>query len=128
MRSTAVDFWMDASDFLIVNELEQVVCPGQVLVDTIVLLDPVDAVGPSIPLQQEIGLSPNPATDWLTVESSNLHLEKIECITLDGHPLSSGWSGYASQAYLDLRPVPSGVLLVRIQTQNGVFIKKLIKK
>ncbi|MBK9015206.1 MAG: hypothetical protein IPM82_14680 [Saprospiraceae bacterium] len=40
-RSTAVDFWMDASDFPIVNQLEQVVCPGQVLVDTIVLLDPV---------------------------------------------------------------------------------------
>ncbi len=128
LRSTAVDFWMDASDFLIVNELEQVVCPGQVLVDTIVLLDPVNAVEQSIPLQQEIVLSPNPATDWLTVESSSLHLEKIECFTLDGHLLPTCWSGYASQAYLDLRPVPSGVLLVKIQTQNGVFIKKLIKK
>ena len=127
LRSTAVDFWMDASDFLIVNELEQVVCPGQVLVDTIVLLDPVDVVGPGIPLQEEIVLSPNPATDWLTVESSNLHLEKIECLTLDGHLLPTGWSGYANRAYLDLRPLPGGVLLVKIQTTNGVVVKKLIK-
>ncbi|MCF8247968.1 MAG: T9SS type A sorting domain-containing protein [Saprospiraceae bacterium] len=127
-RSTMVDFWMDASDFLIINELEQVVCPGQVLVDTIVLLDPVDATLDLEFVEDEITLYPNPVSDWLTVSSEKLRIEKIEILSLTGQPVLPNWSGFSTQVNLDLTSLNNCVFLAKITTSEGAFFKKLVLK
>lgn len=128
IRSTADEFWMEAADFLILNAGEQAICLGKVEVDTIVLFDPLSAVRGPEDGEDGITVFPNPATRWLSVESPEWPVEKIECFSMSGARLEAGWSGFSYAVTLSLDSLPAGVFLVKIQSANGISVKKLVRK
>ena len=125
VRSTAVDFWMDAANILILNENEQVVCFGGVDVDTITLFDPIDAVGERPDWHNDINIFPNPASDRLTVESPNAIMEKVELFSINGTSQLVNWTGFSNKTTLDVNSFPTGIYLLNIQTEKGVLTKKI---
>ncbi len=125
LRSTANDFWMDASGIMILNQNEQVVCLGQVEVDTITLFDPLNTVGERPSWHNEINIFPNPASDWLTVNSPNALLEKVELFALDGGKQLRQWTGSSNNMTLDLNGFPNGIYFLKINTDKGLLSKKI---
>ena len=124
-RSTEVDFWMDASGILVLNENEQVVCFGEVAVDTITLFDPLDAVGERPAWHDEVHVFPNPAWGWLTVDSPNAVLEKVELFSVTGKNQSIQWTGFSNNISMELNDLPNGIYFLKIKTQKGVLSKKI---
>ncbi len=125
LRSTEADFWMDAAGILVLNEQEQVVCFGQVAVDTITLFDPLDAVGERPAWHDDVHIFPNPASDWLAVDSPNAILEGVELFSVNGKNQSIKWAGFSNNITMELNDLPTGIYFLKIKTQKGVLSKKI---
>lgn len=127
IRSTADEFWMDASDLMLLNAGEQAICMGEVVADTVILFDPLNTVREPEAWQEHITVYPNPTTNLLRVGSQDWPVEKIECYTISGGKARVVWSGLSHDVLLQLGDLPSGVFWVKIQTSRGILIKKLVK-
>lgn len=72
-------------------------------------------------------LFPVPATDHVVLRSSaRSGTQRIEFIDLNGQVLHSESARNADQHTIDLRPYASGTYLVRLTTENGVRMRKLV--
>lgn len=127
IRSTAVDFWMEAADFQIVTAGELAVSLGEVTTDTLVLFDPVNAAAEATFRLEKIAVFPNPAHDWLRVTSPDLPIEKIECYSPGGQQLLPAWAGFSNHAELPLARLAPGIFFIKIYTPKGMLVKKLVK-
>jgi len=70
---------------------------------------------------------PNPTTNFVNIESKNLQIEDITITDLAGktiekHKLSSG------NSKIDISHYKEGVYFIRIKSNEGIFIKKVIKQ
>ena len=80
----------------------------------------------------EITLFPNPTTGELRVESGELRVETIVVFDMLGRKVmtvtESQIANRKSQITFDISNVPAGVYFVRIQTENGVVTRKVVKE
>ena len=118
-------FWLDASDFLIINELEQVVCLGGVEVDTIVLLDPVDLALEPSRWADGISISPNPSKNVLSIQSPLALLSEVEVFSTTGTLLRREKIAPAYAYTLDISALSPGLFFLKIKTASGWAVKKV---
>lgn len=70
-------------------------------------------------------LYPNPARDYVTIDTGNAQILGVELLNSAG---STIFSGVPAEGVLDVRELVNGLYLVRIRTSEGVFVKKILKK
>ncbi len=73
-----------------------------------------------------IRLYPNPVKDNLTIESPTNANQKLEIINLLGQTMYTYY--IYSKATIDVSSFPKGVYLIKINTPNGVVVKKFVKE
>lgn len=72
-----------------------------------------------------IDLFPNPVTDKLTIKTSGSNLDVV-LLSSNGQEIERA-SATDGELVLSLRNLNPGLYLVRVQTQTGVYVKKIIK-
>ncbi|MCO5259642.1 MAG: M60 family metallopeptidase [Crocinitomicaceae bacterium] len=77
-------------------------------------------------LLENIVVYPNPTQDYLTI-SSFINIDEITIMDLDGHVVNQQTIG-SKEIQLGIQSLKSGVYLVRIITDKGSVVKKIIKK
>jgi len=75
----------------------------------------------------EIQVYPNPTSSYVHVQSFNSNIQNIVLMDLTGKILQNVSNPLASQT-LDLGDYQSGVYFLRIETNNEIFVRKLIVK
>ena len=76
-------------------------------------------------LSKSIQIFPNPAENIITVASDNLQIEKIIIYSVLGRSIRE----YSSQFdALSLNTMSPGLYLMRIHTEKGLAVKRIIKK
>ncbi len=82
-------------------------------------------------LAKQFNLYPNPASDqvWLQLKGNDINLEGITINDVTGRTLRTiNMESFADQISIDLNGLAQGVLLITIQTNEGVAVKRLVKK
>ncbi|MBD5285376.1 MAG: T9SS type A sorting domain-containing protein [Bacteroides sp.] len=74
----------------------------------------------------EVSLSPNPATDFISVTSPST-INLVEIYSLSGMRMTA-INPAANEASIDVASYPAGHYVVRIINDNGITTKRLIKK
>jgi len=74
-----------------------------------------------------VSVFPNPASDYLQIEQSEANISHIEIINLQGQVIKSQRI-LGNQSTLDLSNVSAGVYILKIYTNSGFVVKKLIKQ
>jgi hypothetical protein len=78
---------------------------------------------------ETISVSPNPATDNLTISSSNpIHLKHAEIFSLDGKRVKyyQPQIGKLNFFELDVSGMETGLYFLRLQTEDGLVTKKVV--
>ncbi|GEM_PF-3538782 len=123
VRGGIENFSINLSNFLIVNYLEQIVCPGAVKQHSVAIVsteEPQDA-GP------QVLLSPNPVRESLAVDSPEAPLMLLEVFDLGGRPVWKQTAGGLHRCAVPVAALPPGAWLLRVQTRQGVVMKKFVK-
>lgn len=84
----------------------------------------LSSAGPSL---ESIAIQPNPATDWLKI-SSVLPISNIEITDARGLAYLTLKSEDLSGSHINISEWPKGVYFVKIFTQKGTTIKKVIRQ
>ena len=80
-------------------------------------------------LSSKIEIYPNPANGELRIENGELRMDKIEIFDVYGRKLSSHHLISTSSHHLiNISHLSAGVYVVRISTEEGVVMKKIVKK
>lgn len=74
------------------------------------------------PLNNSISIYPNPATDYLTIDSQG-RIHQIRILTLAGHLMVQ-----TTDKIVDLTSFQSGIYLLQIETDRGTVVQKIIKE
>ena len=74
-------------------------------------------------LEQEVNIFPNPAGDYINIETS-LNIERISIYNVNGVLIKS-ISSYSN--YIDVIDLAKGRYLLRIDTKDGVVVKDFVK-
>ncbi len=75
--------------------------------------------------QVNLNVFPNPVSDVLIIQSESI-MSSVELISLQGNLLRKV-NPHTHQLALDIKSFPSGIYLLRMQTVNGLFLRKIIK-
>ena len=86
--------------------------------------DNVDIVGVRM---EECRLYPNPASGKVTVELVNTSVATVSLIDMNGRTLSS-FSYQTPSFSFDVSTLPSGIYFVKVASQTGIAISKLVVK
>jgi hypothetical protein len=116
-------FTLKISNILILNELEQIIGPGEIKMDTVVV-DLKDIFREKLSLT----LSPNPVTETLFFDSPEIPMEKIEIQNLAGERFVAVDAAGRNRFELPVATLPSGVWLAIVSTKKGVAVKKFVKQ
>ena len=122
----AADFWLDASKILLINQNEQVVGLETVMVDTLVLFDPVNSTQEK-DWQKNIHLTPNPATNWVEISATGTVLKGVEVYNEVGKLMQAVTAKREQTLRLSLAGWPPGICFLKINTDKGAAFKKLAK-
>ena len=76
-------------------------------------------------LSELILIAPNPTTGELRIESGELRIDKIEIFDIYGRKQKSRRA--EEQNIIDISHLPAGIYLVKIITEKGFVIKKVVK-
>ena len=105
--------------------------PRQILVvsDTTIvsLFEWVPTQGISNVSTQTINIYPNPASGKVTVELVNTSVATVSLIDMNGRALSS-YSFQSPVSSFDVSGLPSGIYFVKVASQTGIAISKLVVK
>jgi len=71
-----------------------------------------------------IKIYPNPVKDELRIESNGLTIKKMEILDITGKTIVNLKSGKV----INVSALPSGIYLVKIETDNGVVTRKFVKQ
>jgi len=85
----------------------------------------VGIVTPTLP---EIKVYPNPTTGELTIDNGQLTITKVEIYDVVGRKLFEQKENLTVLRSYDLTVFPSGLYFLRIQTEAGEVIKKVMKQ
>jgi len=88
----------------------------------------IDGVGVSENDMSGIKVYPNPTTGELSVVSEQLSVESIEIFDIYGRMLHSFVSLMSPKATVDISHLPAGVYFVKICTEAGEVIRKVVKE
>ena len=85
-------------------------------------------VGITSPKSLQMSFYPNPTTGELRVESGKLRVENIEIFDIYGKKMSqvSNLTSHISNQ-INISHLPAGVYFVKVYTENGMFVEKVIK-
>ncbi|MEN6511989.1 MAG: T9SS type A sorting domain-containing protein, partial [Chloroherpetonaceae bacterium] len=89
-------------------------------------LDVKENILPEYP-EDNISVFPNPANDYLKIEQGEANISHVEIINLQGQIVKSQRI-LGNQSTLDLTNLSTGVYILKIYTDSGFIIKKLIKQ
>lgn len=86
--------------------------------------------------ENNIAVYPNPATDKIQVISKQYSVSSIEIYNLLGEKIYSSpvtdnlslITDYRSPITIDVSSFPSGVYVVKVKTEKGVWVKKFVKE
>jgi hypothetical protein len=87
-----------------------------------------DAVGITEIENGKIIIYPNPTTGNLRIESDELKIENVDIFDVYGRKLLSTLSLKSQYATIDISHLPAGVYIVKIPTESGGIIKKVLKE
>ena len=93
---------------------------------TAILPQPARAVEPVARATESISLYPNPATGVVTIASSAA-IEELEVENILGTTVLSRALPHSPTATLDLSALPAGSYTVKITTEDGVRVRRVIK-
>ena len=80
-------------------------------------------------LQKEIiSIFPNPTTGELRIENGELRIRSVEVFDVYGRKLQSKIVNLKSEIVLDISHLNSGIYFVKISTEQGEIVKKIIKQ
>jgi len=74
----------------------------------------------------KINIYPNPTTGKLIIESGDLLISKIEVLDIEGRVVSSHHLTYSPT--IDISHLNSGAYFVRVTTEQGEIVKKVVKQ
>lgn len=77
-----------------------------------------------IELNSRLNIYPNPTTGELRIENSELKIEKVEIYDVLGVTYFLHWGDLGG---LDISHLPAGIYFLRIQTDKGMIIRKILK-
>lgn len=117
-------FSINISNVLLVNNLEQIVCFGEVKQAPVLIISPVSE--PEL-RGFDVHLSPNPVRDILVIESPDALMEKVEIHSLTGACVFATTAGSNHRFELPVVELPSGVWVAVVYTQQGINAKKFVK-
>lgn len=78
-------------------------------------------------IQSDIAVTPNPFTDFITIDLNEKPISKVEIFNTLGQMVAFK-NGNNTTMKLDLNTLHSGFYIVRITSNNQVFFKKIVKK
>jgi hypothetical protein len=79
--------------------------------------------------QESVLISPNPASDFLNISIQNGMLQAIQITDLNGKIVHNANSLQVTGTYpVSLKDLSKGVYLVRIETNNGIQLEKIVKQ
>lgn len=116
-------FSFKISNVLILNENEQIILPGKILLDTVVV-----AAKEVFKKEIKVQISPNPVRENLTLESPESPIERVEIRSLAGECVLSMEVDGQSKFEFPVASLPPGVWLAVVQTKKGVAVKKFVKQ
>ena len=76
---------------------------------------------------EEIAIFPNPTTGQLTIDNGQLTIDNVEVFDVYGRKLFEQKAEGRKQKEIDISDFRAGIYFVRIATEQGVVIKKVIK-
>lgn len=123
VRGSIENFSINLDNFLILNYLEQVVCPGDVKRSSVAIVSAEEpqSLGP------HVLLSPNPVRESLTVESPETPLVRVEVFDPGGKPAVVLEVESLHRCNIPVAALPPGIWMLRVQTRQGVVLKKFVK-
>ncbi len=88
---------------------------------------PVTVASRETPIDTQLSIYPNPASDFVTVSGVGLELRSLTLFDLNGKQLFTtkipeGQQGYA----IDVQHLPKGIYFLRIETESGFFNRKIL--
>jgi hypothetical protein len=78
-------------------------------------------------LQNDIKIHPNPTDGELTIENGELKIENVDVYDMMGRKVQSFDFLNLKSETLNISSLPAGVYFIRIQTENGTVIQKVVK-
>ncbi len=93
---------------------------------TVVCITPALAVE-SFDGSVNISVTPNPANNFITVSSKNASISNIEMTDINGRVVKTVKTGNVNEANINISELSSGVYMLKITSENGVAIKKIMK-
>ena len=73
-------------------------------------------------------LHPNPANDFLNIESPNAFINKYEIYDMQGRLVANASTTEVNSLQVNLQSYNSGVYIIKLFSENGTTIKKFTKK
>ena len=77
-------------------------------------------------LEDEISIYPNPTTGIFTINNGQLIMDNIITTDITGKTIYSTMGHVPLQ--IDISNQPAGIYFIKIQTENNIIIKKIVKK
>ncbi|MEO1263449.1 MAG: T9SS type A sorting domain-containing protein [Bacteroidota bacterium] len=121
--SVAAPFWLDVSNLLIINEAEQVICPGNIVTDTITLFDPINTVEEPADWTSAITVFPNPTSEVLSIHSTMAEISQIEVYNASGSLVQTEQMAPTRSTKFPLRQLSGGMYYLKIKTALGWTIE-----
>ncbi len=90
---------------------------GSTVLNTILDVDVLDS--------DAIKMFPNPAQNYLNINNDGIGINKVRILSANGQELLSV-SGNFNR--IDVNGLQSGLYIVKIETDKGIFVKKMLKK
>ena len=123
VRGGIENFSINLTNFLIVNNLEQIVCPGDVKRRSVTIVS-TEEQQESYP---QVLLSPNPVGESLAVESPETTLVLVEVCDLVGRSVVALPAEGLQRCKVSVATLSPGVWLLRVWTRQGFVLKKFVK-
>jgi hypothetical protein len=86
-----------------------------------------DGVGISENEMLGIRIYPNPTTGELRIENGELRIEQIVIYDVYGNALQSHTSPMSPEAIINISHLPTGIYFLRIITEQGETVRKVLK-
>jgi hypothetical protein len=124
IRSVEREFAFTFTDILLINVNEQVLEIGT-FSDTIILIDTSSVLVEEVVLHDEIQVYPNPASDYITIESGDFNLKDVLIYNRLGQVVFSRKITNQNRIHIKIENLPHGIYFAKIHTDKGILTKKI---
>jgi hypothetical protein len=78
-------------------------------------------------LQNNLFVYPNPTTGKFTITNYKLRISNVEVFDIYGRNVSNLIS-HSSNHQMDISNLPAGIYFVKMNTEKGIIVKKIVKQ